>query len=60
MGWFRKFWSESNEHQLPKVLLKQCNQCFSLLKGLFKTLEKTSKLHFMGNFLCTPFHFDIM
>jgi hypothetical protein len=35
MGWFRKIWSESNEYQLPKALLKQCNQCFSLLKGLF-------------------------
>jgi hypothetical protein len=60
MGWFGNFWNESNEYQLPKTLLKKYNQCFSLLKGLFQTLEKTWKLHFMGNFLCTPFHFNIM
>jgi hypothetical protein len=41
MGRFGIFWNESNEYQLPKALLKQYNQCFSLLKGLFQTLEKT-------------------
>jgi hypothetical protein len=24
MGWFRKIWSEFDEYQLPKALLKQC------------------------------------
>jgi len=39
---FGIFWNKYNEYGVPKKTLRQCNQCFSLQKWLFKRCEMIS------------------
>jgi hypothetical protein len=34
MGTLKNFWNEFIEYEVPKGLLRECNQCFLLFKGL--------------------------
>jgi len=48
MGNFEKNWNEFTKYEVPKGLLRECNQCFFVTYKIFKKLEMIWKWHFNG------------
>ncbi len=60
MGTFEKNWNEFIEYEVPKGLLRECNQCFLLLKGLKKNLKWFDNDILMGKLVSTLLYETIL